>query len=135
MKKKYITILLHLITIIALFSLAVISFYSVPEKNSIYPPCIFHTVTGYLCPICGSSRSLHSLAHGNFLSAMRSNIFLVATIVVGTALYIVKLFEIIFGKRVSFRIHYKAGYILIILLILFGLIRNIPYYPFTLLAP
>jgi hypothetical protein len=29
------------------------------------PPCPFHELTGLWCPVCGSSRALHSLFHGD----------------------------------------------------------------------
>lgn len=38
------------------------------------PDCTFHTVTGYLCPGCGNTRSLTYLLNGDILSALRCNV-------------------------------------------------------------
>ena len=38
------------------------------------PDCTFNTVTGYLCPGCGNTRSLTYLLNGDILSALRCNV-------------------------------------------------------------
>ena len=42
------------------------------------PPCPFHELTGPWCPICGSSRALHSLLHGDAGAAFGHNPLLIA---------------------------------------------------------
>jgi hypothetical protein len=34
------------------------------------PPCIFHTVTGLPCPMCGGTRSFVAMAHGDLAAAI-----------------------------------------------------------------
>jgi hypothetical protein len=57
-----------------------------PEKGGIYPPCLFHTLTGLYCPSCGSTRAIHNLMHGQILTALRFNP-LVAILSIPVALY------------------------------------------------
>jgi len=54
----------------------VILFFFNPSQHSFYPICYFHSVTGLLCPGCGSLRALHQLLHGNVLEAARLNALL-----------------------------------------------------------
>ena len=37
------------------------------------PRCIFHELTGWQCPGCGSQRMLHALLHGNIREAWNHN--------------------------------------------------------------
>jgi hypothetical protein len=38
-----------------------------------FPSCPFHTLTGWLCPLCGSLRALHALALGAPVAALAFN--------------------------------------------------------------
>lgn len=38
-----------------------------------FPHCIWHTVTGTLCPGCGSQRAIHALLHGQIIQAWHYN--------------------------------------------------------------
>ncbi len=39
--------------------------------------CPLHLLTGLQCPLCGLQRSLHAIAHADFLQALRYNAFLI----------------------------------------------------------
>ena len=39
--------------------------------------CPSKLLTGYDCPSCGSQRALHALMHGDFVGAIKFNLFLV----------------------------------------------------------
>lgn len=41
--------------------------------TSAAPQCLFHMLTGYDCPGCGSQRALYSIMHGRFDAAWRYN--------------------------------------------------------------
>lgn len=49
-----------------------------PEETSWAPRCMFHVLTGYDCPGCGSQRALHALLHGNVAAAWKFNALVVA---------------------------------------------------------
>lgn len=46
---------------ISLLSLLVVYALFDPALESFFPPCPFHSLTGFLCPGCGSQRALHHL--------------------------------------------------------------------------
>lgn len=41
----------------------------------VYPLCVFHASTGFDCPVCGTSRGIHALVHGEWLQAFGLNPF------------------------------------------------------------
>jgi hypothetical protein len=43
----------------------------------VYPACVFHAATGFDCPVCGTSRGIHALVHGEWLQALGFNPFTV----------------------------------------------------------
>jgi Protein of unknown function (DUF2752) len=44
-----------------------------PARSGVYPPCLFHLLTGWYCPGCGSARALHQLLHGHLGTALSLN--------------------------------------------------------------
>jgi hypothetical protein len=50
-----------------------------PATDPLFPPCLWWTVTGWLCPGCGSARALHALLHGHVSVAWHENALAVAT--------------------------------------------------------
>lgn len=47
-----------------------------PSIHSLFPPCVFHALTGLLCPGCGLTRAVHESLHGNVHAAISFNPFL-----------------------------------------------------------
>lgn len=37
----------------------------------LWPPCLFHVLTGYYCPGCGGTRAALALLHGNFFLSLK----------------------------------------------------------------
>lgn len=58
-------------------SAGVILFFFDPAANRLYPPCPFRSLTGLLCPGCGSTRALHQLLHGEIIAAIKLSPMLV----------------------------------------------------------
>jgi len=116
--------------IIALF------FLVSPEKKGIYPECVFHSLTGYYCPGCGSQRALHSLLHLDFKGVVSNNILFLPGLVV--MCYGIAIPEINrrFNKNYKNFLYNKWTPLWIfVIIILFAVLRNLPYYPFNVLAP
>ena len=64
-------------TVIAIWSLLVAGatylFVFEPGKTGFFPICIFRFLTGLQCPGCGTTRALHQILHGHFLTALTLN--------------------------------------------------------------
>src|SRR5215210_1294373 len=52
-------------------------FYFDPSYSHIFPSCPFYTITGLLCPGCGSQRAFHALLHGDIAGAAHKNMLFV----------------------------------------------------------
>jgi hypothetical protein len=53
-----------------------------PNQPGNFPRCPFLALTGLYCPGCGSTRALHALAHGDFVSSAAYNPLTVGAVLV-----------------------------------------------------
>lgn len=124
-----------------LFLIVVVSgliyFYFKNPAEGFYPPCPFLYFTGFYCPGCGSSRALHQLLHLNIARAFGFNPLMVISIPFVLYLLIAHFDIKVKGRSILRRIPFnKRFYIVMIFVFIgYGVIRNIPCFPFTLLAP
>ena len=96
-----------------------------PAHYRYFPQCPFYELTHLYCPGCGGTRALFYLLHGNIVGVFRNNAMFIPTLCfVGF---------LIWRRRHVLYPPILWGYI--ILLVAFWILRNIPYYPFNLLAP
>lgn len=98
------------------------------------PACPFHALTGIWCPGCGSTRCLHALVHLDLPQAMAMNPLLVLSIAPmlvmalhGAGLWPAKLQPLV--RLVARPMPWMA------VILGYWITRNLPWYPFTLLAP
>ncbi|HEX3998913.1 MAG TPA: DUF2752 domain-containing protein [Pirellulales bacterium] len=110
-----------------------------PAGESGYPVCVFHHLTGLDCPGCGTLRALHQLLHGNVLAALRLNALSVCLLPV-LALVVARNWLAAWRGRVArwprprwVPAGWRWG--IVVLVIGFGILRNVPLWPFKLLAP
>jgi len=96
-----------------------------PAVSRIFPPCPFHTSTGLYCPGCGSLRAIHALLHGRPAQALAMNPLMVVSLPVVTVLYL----------RRSRREWVWLPWCALAVLVTYAVLRNIPAWPFMLLAP
>jgi len=116
--------------------LIVLFFYDPATHKNFYPPCMFYKLTGLFCPGCGFLRAFHQLLHFNLIRALDYNclsVFLLPLIIIELLNEIV--FRIQKRKIYQLFIPQKFIFVLLILIILFFILRNIPEYPFDILAP
>ena len=107
-----------------------------PAKCALYPPCVLHLITGLYCPGCGSARALHQLLHGNLLMAVRFNPLLVAALPFVCYAFLMEGIRAATGSRVTtFRPRWNYAKAVLYLVVAYWVLRNVPIYPFTLLAP
>jgi uncharacterized protein DUF2752 len=119
----------------AAVAFAVLYFFD-PRSCSLLPPCPFHAMTGLWCPGCGSTRGLHALAHGHLLQALRFNPLMVASLPFLLSVCLFHSYQLISGQTPA-RVFVKPSWIwtMVAVVVAFGLLRNVPVFPFTLLAP
>jgi hypothetical protein len=104
---------------------AAILFAFNPAKVKFFPACPVHSMTGFYCPGCGSLRALHQLVHGNITEALSMNPLMVLSLPLLGFLFV----------RPSAGYHVWLPWFCFAVLILYGILRNIPLFPFTELAP
>ena len=132
---KYSLLKISFITGLTLISFLFI--YFLPRLEMIVNfHCPFHLLTGLYCPGCGSLRSLHSLAQGNVIRAFNYNPFTILSLPFLIYSFAAFTYRGISGKELK-RIFVKPIYIwlLLVFIIVFWVLRNIPAYPFNILAP
>jgi hypothetical protein len=107
-----------------------------PVAGGPYPPCPFHALTGLHCPGCGTLRCLHALFHGDLAQALAYNALTV----------LVLPFLLIWAGRWGLaaarnrpprgrRVPGRWIRLLLMVVIAYWVLRNLPLPPFELLAP
>ena len=94
---------------------------------------MFNRLTGLYCPGCGTARGFHKLLHGDLLGAWRMNpltVLLIPLIVYLMAASVRRGPDGKSGSPPSW-----IGWVVIVTIVVFWIARNIPVYPFNLLAP
>jgi glucan phosphoethanolaminetransferase (alkaline phosphatase superfamily) len=100
------------------------------------PACAFHSMTGLHCPGCGGLRAMHALANGRFAEAAGHNaLFVLVLLPLGAAASGLWFFRRVSGRNGLPAIPSAAAWFLVALAIIFAILRNLPFYPFTILAP
>ena len=107
-----------------------------PAVSSFYGKCPFHWLTGLHCPGCGTLRALSQLLHLNIAAAFRFN----ALTVLSTPFLMYAFFSrAMIGLRgkplPGWFIPARWIWALFVIILAFWFLRNIPLYPFSLLAP
>ena len=107
-----------------------------PYDSGLYPTCPFKALTNLHCPGCGTLRGLHELFHGQLGTAFGLNPLMVLSLPF-IAYSIIKYIAAGILGRTERKIFIPSALIwsLLVVIILFWIMRNLPYYPFTLLAP
>ena len=110
--------------------------YFNPTTAGFFPACPLYTLTGIHCPGCGLTRGFHALLHGDVLAALHYNALLPFFAVVFGFLFVSLILIAVRGRGFSRSIFQPwAVYGFLILAAAFFVLRNVPLYPFTLLAP
>lgn len=110
--------------------------YFDPTTAGFFPVCPLYSMTGFACPGCGLTRGFHALFHGDMLGALDYNALLPGFALLMGFLFVSMTLTAIRGRGLSINL-LKPNYlwVFLILLLVFGVLRNIPVYPFSVLFP
>ena len=79
------------IIIAVLCSLMVLYFVFDPAEHGLFPGCLIKWATGFECPACGTQRMIHALLHGDIMTALLLNPFMLLVLMPMVALLAVAL--------------------------------------------
>ena len=93
-----------------------------PKPSKVFPPCMFHQLTGWHCPGCGGTRAVHAILNGQWTVAIRLNPMLIVggPIILGLIVY-----QYIMYRRDKMVLPY-LGYAIAVMFTASTLIRNFP---------
>ena len=126
MSKKAIAKVLLVFGIVGLLFIYLVK----PGGDGIYPKCPTRIFMGLNCPGCGTLRAVHSLLHLNFKEAVKFNLLLVVLLPILIYGITVYLAEALFSKKLPDVFNNRVFlWVIIVLIIVFTVLRNIPFYP------
>ncbi|MFT5468943.1 MAG: hypothetical protein ACI8UO_004056 [Verrucomicrobiales bacterium] len=111
-----------------------------PETSRFpYPPCMSAAVFGIYCPGCGVTRAAHAALDLDFVEALKKNAFFVLAapfIIYGVALRWMRWLRPN-ANWLPRPINWPMPVLwsIFAVMIAFGVLRNLPFEPFSLLAP
>lgn len=116
---------------IVIFLFLLLFYYFINEIFNFSIPCPIYYVTHLYCPGCGITRLLFSIIHLDFYQAFRYNPLVFILIILGFIYIILKL--ILKRFNINLVIPNYIWYIILIIVIVYGILRNIP--EFSWLSP
>jgi hypothetical protein len=123
----------------AVVALAAASFfvaYFDPSKMTLFPVCPLYALTGFACPGCGLTRGFHELSHGRIIPALDFNILIPVWAVIIAYVFVSLVLHAARGRGLPLWPTWPRflwGFMIVLLI--FGVLRNIPVWPFTILFP
>jgi hypothetical protein len=108
-----------------------------PMSGSWYPPCAFHAATGLWCPGCGMTRGIHALLTGDVAAAMSFNLFSPVVFVAAIVGWLTWL-QASRGRAMPWSGRRPGAWLYVVMpvvLVAYGVLRNIPAEPFAALSP
>lgn len=110
--------------------------YFNPLTAGFFPVCPLYAMTGLHCPGCGLTRGFHALFHGDVIAALGYNAFVPFYFLLFVYIAVSMFLVAARGRGLPLKItRPDLLFGLMASMIVFGVVRNLPYYPFTLLAP
>ena len=117
--------------------LMILYFFVDARYSTVFPRCVFYSITGLYCPGCGSQRAFSSLLHGDVRQAINYNWLFVLRLPLLFYSAAITTLNVFRKKPLVQSLVYSAAFVktVLALVILFWIARNISCYPFDLLAP
>ena len=122
--------------LIGLLLIAVLFFFLDPNEQIIFPRCIFNSLSGYYCPGCGSQRAIHNLLHLNIAGVVQNNVLFLPAVLAIFYHYLHPFLNRKYNWRLPNIFYLKnTPWVFLGIVLLFWVLRNLPFYPFLVLAP
>lgn len=106
-----------------------------PSRSGIYPTCPSLSLFGVWCPLCGGLRATHALATLDLPAAVAMNPAVPVLALLAVVLVARRAWRRRRGRPVARGLPPRATAWTLAVLMVFGVLRNIPADPFTWLAP
>ena len=97
-----------------------------PNTVGHYPTCPFLAITGWYCPGCGALRAVHALAHGDPMTALARNPFVVVALGYVVIAWVLWLERTVRGRPVRWLAPPWVLYSVLGAILMFGVLRNLP---------
>ena len=115
---------------------AVVLYQHGPSSAGWFPGCLFHRLTGLECPGCGMTRATYAALHGRFGEALRFNPLGMIVVPALVGLVGMQIPAWLRGEAQAFR--FRVGpcgcWWLVGVVLGYWVLRNLPVWPFMLLA-
>ena len=89
------------------------------------PKCMVYQNTGLYCPGCGCTRALSALLHGDLKASLHNNLLLIPASLTAAILIV----------KPGITLRRPVAIAIVVIIVAFTVLRNIPCAPFTALAP
>jgi hypothetical protein len=110
--------------------------YFNPTTAGFFPVCPLYSLTGLACPGCGMTRGFHALLHGDISSALGYNLLLPAILFFFGYLFMSLFLTVARGRGLSFKLfNPTVVWSFFAVALVFSVVRNLPFYPFSILYP
>jgi hypothetical protein len=119
---------------IMLFGIYLLRTYDPNVADNPFLPCIFKAMTGLNCPGCGLTRAMHALVHFDLYRAFRMNAFFIVSVPL-VALLVWRLYRPLPAVLEAAIKPLANPWPWVVAVPMFAVLRNLPWYPFYLLAP
>lgn len=107
-----------------------------PSKASFFPVCPLLALTGIACPGCGLTRGFHALFHGDLVTAIDFNaLVLVWAAIIGWIVLSLAVLATRGRGLDMWPMRPRFMWTFMLVLVGFGVLRNIPAWPLTILYP
>jgi hypothetical protein len=110
--------------------------YFNPATAGFFPVCPLFKLTGLACPGCGLTRGFHAFLHGDIPAALDYNLLSPVILFFFGFLFVSLFLLAVRGRGLNFGFfNPKLIWGFFIFALAFGALRNLPFYPFTILYP
>lgn len=92
--------------------------------------CPFHATTGWWCPLCGGSRAVAAMTHGDVGSALSYNLPAMVLLAAVTLSWLTQVYAALRGRAAHLPwLSRRSGVIMGVVFLVFTIWRNLPHLP------